>query len=134
MFVLDVIFAASALAASSVLRSLFGAAFPLFTTYMYQDLGIHWASSIPAFLALACVPFPFLFWKYGDKIRARCQYAAEAAAVLARIRAKNVVVTEDQAAAEVKEHERERRASLALQREQSRASRASRASHKAREN
>ncbi|KAL7937629.1 MFS general substrate transporter [Trichoderma chlorosporum] len=126
-----VIFAASALAGSSVLRSLFGAAFPLFTTYMYENLGIHWASSIPAFLALACVPFPFLFWKYGDKIRARCQYAAEAAAVLARIRAKNVVVTEDQAAAEVKEHERERRESLALQREQSRASRA--ASHKAHE-
>ncbi|QYT01225.1 MFS multidrug transporter [Trichoderma simmonsii] len=130
-----VIFAASALAASSVLRSLFGAAFPLFTTYMYKNLGIHWASSIPAFLALACVPFPFLFWKYGDKIRARCQYAAEAAAVLARIRAKGTVVTEEQAVAEVKEHERERRESLALQREASRASRASRAaSHKARDN
>ncbi|TFB04787.1 hypothetical protein CCMA1212_002927 [Trichoderma ghanense] len=121
-----VIFAASALAASSVLRSLFGAAFPLFTSYMYKDLGIHWASSIPAFLALACVPFPFLFWKYGAKIRARCQYAAEAAEVLARIRAKNVRVTEDEAAAEVAEHEKERRDSRALQREQSRASRASR--------
>lgn len=34
-----VIFAASVLAANSVLRSLFGAIFPLFTTYMYQNLG-----------------------------------------------------------------------------------------------
>lgn len=57
------IFAASVLAANSVLRSLFGAAFPLFTSQMYANLGIHWASSIPAFLALMCVPFPFLFYK-----------------------------------------------------------------------
>ncbi|KAK9426587.1 putative Major facilitator superfamily (MFS) profile domain-containing protein [Seiridium unicorne] len=71
------IFAASVLAANSVLRSLFGASFPLFTTYMYQNLGIHWASTIPAFLALACVPFPFLFYKYGPAIRKRCNFAAE---------------------------------------------------------
>ncbi|ETS79849.1 hypothetical protein PFICI_07378 [Pestalotiopsis fici W106-1] len=71
------IFAASVLAANAVLRSLFGAAFPLFTTYMYNDLGIHWASTVPAFLALACVPFPFLFYKYGPAIRSRCNFAAE---------------------------------------------------------
>lgn len=73
------IYAASVLAANSVLRSLFGAAFPLFTTYMYDGLGIHWASSIPAFLALVCVPFPFLFYKYGPEIRMRCKYARKAA-------------------------------------------------------
>ena len=71
------IFAASVLAANAVLRSLFGFAFPLFTAQMYENLGIHWASTIPAFLALMCVPFPFLFWKYGPKIRERCKYAAE---------------------------------------------------------
>lgn len=71
------IFAASVLAANSVLRSLFGAAFPLFTRQMYANLGIHWASSVPAFLALACVPFPFLFYKYGAKIRVNCKYAAQ---------------------------------------------------------
>lgn len=53
---------------------------------MYQALGIHWASSIPAFLSLACLPFPFLFYKFGDKIRAKCKFAAEAAEVLARYR------------------------------------------------
>lgn len=89
------IFAASVLAANSVLRSLFGAAFPLFTTQMYDRLGIHWASSIPAFLALICVPFPFLFYKCefipfhleidslltiktdGAGIREKCKYAAQ---------------------------------------------------------
>ncbi|KAL9051422.1 MAG: hypothetical protein Q9162_006029 [Coniocarpon cinnabarinum] len=81
-----VIFAASVLAANSVLRSLFGAIFPLFTTYMYENLGIHWASSIPAFLALACVPFPFLFYRYGYSIRVRCKFAAEADLFLKKMR------------------------------------------------
>lgn len=53
---------------------------------MYQNLGIHWASSIPAFLALMCVPFPFLFYKYGKPIRMKCKFAAQAAEVLAQIK------------------------------------------------
>ncbi|KAI8671388.1 MFS domain-containing protein [Fusarium keratoplasticum] len=115
-----VIFAASVLAANSVLRSLFGAAFPLFTTYMYDDLGIHWASSVPAFLAIACIPFPFLFYKYGETIRMKCEFAAEAASVLQRMRNKHEEITEDQAVAEAEEAEKERRASNALRRSMSR--------------
>jgi hypothetical protein len=80
------IYAASVLAANSVLRSLFGAAFPLFTVQMYNNLGIHWASSIPAFLALACTPFPFVFYKYGKKIRMKCKYAKEAHEVLEKMK------------------------------------------------
>lgn len=71
------VFAASMLAANTVLRSLFGAAFPLFTNNMYENLGIHWASSIPAFLALACVPFPFVFYAYGERIRLSCKFSAQ---------------------------------------------------------
>ncbi|PLB46347.1 MFS general substrate transporter [Aspergillus steynii IBT 23096] len=76
------IYAASVLAANAALRSIFGAVFPLFTTYMYRDLGIHWASSIPAFLAVVCVPMPFLFYRYGAAIRTRCHYAAESDAFM----------------------------------------------------
>jgi hypothetical protein len=83
------IFAASVLAANSALRSLFGAAFPLFTTYMYSNLGIHWASSIPAFLSLICVPFPFILYKYGAQIRQRCTFAAEADAFMRRLAEQN---------------------------------------------
>ncbi|KAJ5721690.1 uncharacterized protein N7483_009624 [Penicillium malachiteum] len=72
------IYAASVLAANSIIRSCFGAGFPLFTTYMYDNLGIHWASCVPAFLSLACVPFPFIFYRYGPAIRRKCKYAAEA--------------------------------------------------------
>jgi hypothetical protein len=88
----DVVYAASVLAANSVLRSLFGTAFPLFTTQMYEKLGNQWASSIPAFLVLGCLPFPFLFHKYGPQIRSKCKYASEAAKVLEMMRRRHVVV------------------------------------------
>ncbi|PYI08225.1 MFS general substrate transporter [Aspergillus sclerotiicarbonarius CBS 121057] len=79
------IYSASVLAANSALRSLFGFAFPLFTTYMFNNLGIHWASSIPAFLSLACVPFPIIFYVYGARIRKRCIYAAQAEAFVLKL-------------------------------------------------
>ncbi|KAN0114592.1 MFS general substrate transporter [Hyaloscypha variabilis] len=93
-YVMDcyVVYAASVLAANSLLRSLFGAAFPLFTTQMYEKLGNQWASSIPAFLVLGCLPFPFLFHKYGPQIRSKCKYASEAAKVLEMMRRRHVVV------------------------------------------
>ncbi|KAF2500589.1 MFS general substrate transporter [Lophium mytilinum] len=97
------IFAASVLAASSVLRSLFGFAFPLFTTQMYGKLGIHWASSIPAFLALACTPFPFLFYKYGKEIRARCKFAAEADAFMKKMIARQTAGAAEESASEAEE-------------------------------
>jgi len=46
--------------------------------YRYERLGIHWASALPGFLALACIPFTVLFYKYGAQIRAKCKYSAEA--------------------------------------------------------
>ncbi|KAI8936318.1 hypothetical protein NX059_006734 [Plenodomus lindquistii] len=80
------IFAASVLAGNGIIRSCFGAAFPLFTKQMYDGLGIHWASSIPGFLAVACVPLPFLFYKYGETIRLKCKYAAQSAAFMQKMR------------------------------------------------
>ena len=88
------IYAASVLAANSVMRFCFGAAFPLFTTYMYQALGIHWASSIPAFLAIACLPFPFLFYRYGAAIRKRCKYAAESDDFIQKLQGQSQIQTQ----------------------------------------
>ncbi|PWZ03026.1 putative mfs-multidrug-resistance transporter [Testicularia cyperi] len=84
------LFTASVLAANSVIRSLFGFAFPLFTPEMYSiggKNGIHWGPAIGGFLALACLPFPFLFAKYGAKIRERCKYASEAKRLLEQLQA-----------------------------------------------
>ena len=99
------IYAASVLAANSVLRSIFGATFPLFTTYMYSGLGIHWASSIPGFLALACLPFPFIFWKFGARIRMKCKYAAEAHQVMEDMKRQNT--RDDAPQQEEQENEKE---------------------------
>lgn len=103
------IYAASVLAANSVLRSAFGAAFPLFTTYMFENLGVNWAGSIPAFLGLACLPFPVLFWKYGAPIRMKCKYSAQAHAAMEQIRKsqKQATVVEQQEEEEEAEQEGE---------------------------
>ncbi|PYI02722.1 putative MFS transporter [Aspergillus sclerotiicarbonarius CBS 121057] len=76
------IYAASVLAAAAIFRSVVGAVFPLFTTQMYHNLGIHWASSIPAFLTLACMPFPVVMYRYGGALRMKCKYAFEAAEMI----------------------------------------------------
>lgn len=67
--------AASALAAKTCIRSFWGAAVVLFTEQMYDRLGDQWASTLLAFLGLACCGIPFLFWRYGERIRARSKYA-----------------------------------------------------------
>ncbi|KAK9234362.1 major facilitator superfamily domain-containing protein [Lipomyces kononenkoae] len=67
--------AASALAAKTFLRSIWGAAVPLFTIQMYHKLGNEWASSLLAFISLACCLIPYLFYFFGARIRARSKYA-----------------------------------------------------------
>jgi hypothetical protein len=49
---------------------------------MYDSLGIHWGSSIPAFLALMCAPFPYLFHACGPRVRRYGRYAAESDRVM----------------------------------------------------
>ncbi|PWW78652.1 MFS general substrate transporter [Tuber magnatum] len=74
------IYAASAMAAASMCRSLLGAAFPLFSRIMYDRLTIPWASSLLAFAGLGMSVTPILFIRYGEKIRARskfCQFLLE---------------------------------------------------------
>ena len=78
-------YAASVLAAGAILRSLFGAAFPLFTTQMYARHGIRWASSIPAILTLACLPFPVVMYKYGAGLTMKSKSAQEAAIIQAKM-------------------------------------------------
>ncbi|OKL59558.1 hypothetical protein UA08_05013 [Talaromyces atroroseus] len=70
-------FAASALAASTVLRSLAGFGFPLFGPYVYSSLGYGWGNSLLAFLAIGLGwPAPFLLWRFGEILRKKSPYAA----------------------------------------------------------
>lgn len=67
--------AASALAAKTFLRSFWGASAVLFTNQMYERLGDQWASSLLAFIGLACCAIPFVFYIFGSRIRAHSHYA-----------------------------------------------------------
>jgi DHA1 family multidrug resistance protein-like MFS transporter len=66
---------ASVLAGNDLMRSAFGAGFPLFANAMYMRLGINWASSLLAFLGIAFIPIPFLLYKFGKKIRQKSKNA-----------------------------------------------------------
>jgi len=69
-------YVASALAAKTVVRSGAGAAMPLFITAMYHNLGNGWAASTWAFVSIAMIPIPFLFYQYGKRIRGLSKRAA----------------------------------------------------------
>ncbi|KAF1930778.1 major facilitator superfamily [Didymella exigua CBS 183.55] len=68
-------FAASAIAANTFLRSLCGAIFPLFARQMFEGMGIQWASTLLGILAALLVPVPVWFYLRGAKIRERSAYA-----------------------------------------------------------
>lgn len=67
--------AASALAANTFLRSAFAAAFPLFAQQMFVNMEIKWASTLLGCFAAVLIPVPFLFYRYGARIRAKSKYA-----------------------------------------------------------
>lgn len=68
-------FAASALAGNTFMRSLFGAAFPLFGRQMFEGMHIEWAATLLGCVALVLAPIPFVFYFYGAKIRAKSKIA-----------------------------------------------------------
>ncbi|KAJ8062305.1 hypothetical protein OCU04_008852 [Sclerotinia nivalis] len=68
-------FAASAIAANTFLRSLAGAGFPLFSQYMFKALGINWAGTLLGCVAMVLVPIPVCFYIYGERIRRKSKFA-----------------------------------------------------------
>ncbi|KAG9519586.1 MFS general substrate transporter, partial [Aureobasidium melanogenum] len=68
-------FAASAIAANTFLRSLCGAGFPLFATYMIDGMGIQWAGTLLGCFAFLLVPLPILFYMKGAQIRGKSNFA-----------------------------------------------------------
>ncbi|EAQ90271.1 hypothetical protein CHGG_02206 [Chaetomium globosum CBS 148.51] len=63
--------AASALGANLLLRYISGTFLPLAGPKMYQTLHYGWGNSLLGFLALIFMPFPILFYKYGEWLRAK---------------------------------------------------------------
>ena len=63
------LYAASAIAANTIWRSIVGALLPLAGLPMYQRLGLGWGNSLLGFISIALLPLPLLLTKYGEKIR-----------------------------------------------------------------
>jgi hypothetical protein len=70
-------YAASAMAAASTCRSIFGAVLPLAATPMFHRLGVNWGTSLLGFLSLVMTFIPFVFIRYGERIRIRSNFRQE---------------------------------------------------------
>lgn len=68
------VFAASAMAAASLSRSSFGAVLPFAAGPMYRAMGVAWATSLLGFFSLALCVVPFVFVKWGGKMRERSKF------------------------------------------------------------
>ena len=68
--------AASALASKTLIRSLGGAAVPLFVNQMFHAMHNQWALTLLALVATIMVPIPFFFYRFGPKYRAKSKYAS----------------------------------------------------------
>lgn len=70
-------YAASAIAATAVFRSLGGFGFPLFAPIMYETLGYGWGNTVLAFVGVAVgIPAPFVLWWFGEALRRKSTFAA----------------------------------------------------------
>jgi hypothetical protein len=71
VYLIDVftLYAASAMAANTVLRSVVAAILPLAGPKMYAKLGYGWGSSLLGFIALIMLPIPLIFIKHGERLR-----------------------------------------------------------------
>ncbi|KAL2760245.1 hypothetical protein ACRALDRAFT_2116551 [Sodiomyces alcalophilus JCM 7366] len=70
-------YAASAVGAATVLRSLAGFGFPLFAPTMYDRLGYGWGNTLLALLGVVIGwPGPVLLWRYGEALRRKSPFAA----------------------------------------------------------
>lgn len=64
-------YAASAIAAGTVFRSLVGGVIPLMAPALFEKLGYGWGISVFGFVSVALAPAPVLFYVYGERIRER---------------------------------------------------------------
>lgn len=71
------IHAASAIAANTVLRSVFGAVLPLSGLSMYDAMGLGWGNSLLGFISVAFIPVPVLFRYYGERIRTNPKFQVQ---------------------------------------------------------
>jgi len=88
------IYAASAMAGNSVVRSLIGGTLPLAGPAMYSRLGPHWAGTLLGLVQVAIIPIPVVFYKYGAGIRRKSALISRMQVDKARLEGKRVKAAE----------------------------------------
>ena len=68
-------YAASAIAAKTLMRSLIASAVPLYVNQMLHNMGFQYAGLLIALVACLIMPIPFVFFRYGGPIRSRSKRA-----------------------------------------------------------
>ncbi|EDO15127.1 hypothetical protein Kpol_413p2 [Vanderwaltozyma polyspora DSM 70294] len=68
------LYVASVIAANNMLRYITSSVFPLFTIQMYENLKIKWASTLFALICVVMVPVPWIFERWGAKLRNVSQF------------------------------------------------------------
>ncbi|KAK9239871.1 major facilitator superfamily domain-containing protein [Lipomyces kononenkoae] len=68
-------FAASAMAANTMMRSFFAAGFPLFANQLFHNLHVQWAGTLLGCVAIVLLPVPVFFYLYGQRLRKISKYA-----------------------------------------------------------
>lgn len=62
------LYAASAIAANVILRSVVGAFLPLAGPPIYASLGLGWGNSLLGIICVVMIPIPLVFYKFGAKL------------------------------------------------------------------
>jgi hypothetical protein len=70
-------YAASAVGAVALARTLAAGVFPLFVTFMYEGLGNNWATTLIAVAATLFCVAPWVLVEKGEKLRERSQWAVK---------------------------------------------------------
>ena len=90
-------YAASALSENTIIHNFEGALYPLFSTQMLVNLGINWASTLLGCFALILASMPFLFYKFGKRIRSKGHFSLCIDLKVAKFLEENKLVTSKQA-------------------------------------
>jgi hypothetical protein len=69
------VYAASALTMATLVRYVAAGGMIEVTIPMYKNLGVHWTLTVLASIAAVFTPVPYLFYRFGPRIRAKSKFA-----------------------------------------------------------
>lgn len=71
------LYAASATGANTFLRSVLAAGLPMAARPMYKAMGVGPATSVMGAVAVLLIPVPFVFMRYGVRLRAMSKFVGD---------------------------------------------------------